>query len=254
MSNPVHSVRRKGRKRKFQDKDSGVLDVDEVPEDRDRSEVGPNNRTGGLSEAVQWTSNRTSTQTRILPWLVPQKSIQRRARTNTNKKVMPEESESTEINPNIFNACRGMDSNDNTVRPPLKSLENFHLSSQESNEVEFGIKADWTAKDFFSLKEIGKGGFSTVFEASCRHYEGQKVALKQVNHEILRRLSQNENQCAFLQEYNLHRALKHENIVKAIGFYRSLIVQNAVMVLEYCGKGDLQDYLSDRRFPISSER
>jgi len=96
-------------------------------------------------------------------------------------------------------------------------------------------------------KLIGEGGFSKVYSASVKGQKNLKVALKYASEEILTYVNRNRSvsTCAFYEEYQKHRSLVHENVVKALGFYK--VRKNSVIVMEFCGRGDLLNYVTSDR-------
>nr|CCC89821.1 putative serine/threonine-protein kinase [Trypanosoma congolense IL3000] len=99
--------------------------------------------------------------------------------------------------------------------------------------------------DFQRLEVLGEGSYSVVLAA--RHLpSGLTVALKELSRRRLRSLNL-ETQLQW--EINLHRTLRHPNIVRLLSYY--ITSTSVVLVLELCPNGTLQQKLQsmpERRF------
>lgn len=86
------------------------------------------------------------------------------------------------------------------------------------------------------LRVIGKGSYSTVFEA--RDASGGRFAVKQISLENLtgKQLERIQQEVAVLS------LIKHENIVALLDFKQT--ARNLYLVFEHCECSDLQAYLS----------
>jgi len=131
---------------------------------------------------------------------------------------------------------------------PVPDSNPFYYISSSS------MDRKWTCRDIARKTLIGEGGFSKVFSASVKGQKNLRVALKFTSEETLTYLNRNTKgaTCAFHEEYEMHRALKHENVVKVLGFYK--VRKNSVMVMEFCARGDLQEYISGGTVLYTKER
>ncbi|RNF06151.1 serine/threonine protein kinase [Trypanosoma rangeli] len=88
-------------------------------------------------------------------------------------------------------------------------------------------------EDFQRLEVLGDGSYSVVVAA--RHLPTQQlVALKELSRRRLKELEL-ENQLQW--EINVHRTLRHPNVVRMLSYY--VTPQNVVLVLELCPCGTL---------------
>jgi hypothetical protein len=135
---------------------------------------------------------------------------------------------------------------DSNPPPPRKS------PSSESSDRK-SRKKEWSSEDFVRRAHIGTGGFSKVYLAKESSPESPQadLVLKIMNHEQLKGL--NTNPTDVLAEYDIHKRIRHVNITRVIGFFKTSL--ESTLVLEYCDKGDLHDYIyakenSFRRSPF----
>ncbi|KAG8343718.1 Protein kinase domain [Trypanosoma vivax] len=92
---------------------------------------------------------------------------------------------------------------------------------------------DLRDEDFQRLEVLGEGSYSVV--VSARHVPSRKlVALKELSRRQLRELRL-EHQLR--REINLHRGLRHQNIVRLLSYY--ITPRSVVLVLELCPNGTL---------------
>jgi serine/threonine protein kinase len=92
-------------------------------------------------------------------------------------------------------------------------------------------------RNYAVLKQIGKGGFGTVYLASDTL--GNHVAIKeiQVHNMDLHRINESEKEAQLLQE------LQHPNILRCLDFFFTSQPTSVSLVLEYCEKGTLSTFL-----------
>ncbi|KAK1257310.1 putative LRR receptor-like protein kinase [Acorus gramineus] len=83
-------------------------------------------------------------------------------------------------------------------------------------------------------REIGKGGFGTVFLG--KKDDGTQVAVKR-----LKEMSQLQGSKMFLNEARLLTRVRHKHIVPFIGFCNGVY---RCIVYKYMSEGNLRDYLS----------
>ncbi|KAK1312693.1 putative LRR receptor-like serine/threonine-protein kinase [Acorus calamus] len=103
----------------------------------------------------------------------------------------------------------------------------FHLDNWEFTDVDV-VKMTNNFE-----KEIGKGGFGTVYLGEI--YDGTKVAVKR-----LKEMSQESRM--FLNEAKLLTKVRHKNIVPFIGYCNGV---HKCLIYRYMSGGNLRDYLSD---------
>ncbi|RGB28380.1 kinase-like domain-containing protein [Rhizophagus diaphanus] len=118
------------------------------------------------------------------------------------------------------------------------------------------IMFEWISYDQFNdIKEIGKGGFSTVYSAiwkdgllsygfkyiksEWKRESNTKVALKCLNN------SQNFLD-EFINEVKAYLNQKMDNILKIYGISQSPTTKDYIMVLEYAEGGDFNSYLNKK--------
>ncbi|GBC13735.2 kinase-like domain-containing protein [Rhizophagus irregularis DAOM 181602=DAOM 197198] len=119
------------------------------------------------------------------------------------------------------------------------------------NSYYFGVIFEWVPYDqFYDLKEIGKGGFSTVYSAIWkdgllhesdtggywRRKPNTRVALKCLHN------SQNFLD-EFINEVKAYPNQKIENILKIYGISQDPNTKNYIMVFEYAEGGSFDNYL-----------
>jgi hypothetical protein len=175
------------------------------------------------------------------------------------KRVQREEVETTvttRLMKTIANNTEHRNNRKISVEPNLQPNSRVEPDSSEDMERPSDLldeKVEWSSKDLVERRRVGEGGFSKVFSAVVKGDRRVKVALKYTTNKTLAYLNRNnECTCAFTDEYRLHRSLLHENVVRAYGFYK--MTRNAVMVMEFCSGGDLQEYLAGERAPITKTR
>ncbi|PWA84354.1 concanavalin A-like lectin/glucanase domain-containing protein [Artemisia annua] len=97
--------------------------------------------------------------------------------------------------------------------------------------------------DFDDSKELGDGGFGTVYYGKLT--DGREVAVK--------RLYQNSFKCVeqFMNEVEILTMLDHENLVKFYGC-TSKRSRELLLVYEYIANGTLADHLHGRRSSLNS--
>jgi serine/threonine protein kinase len=115
-------------------------------------------------------------------------------------------------------------------------------------DVELGpVFPDWVedhakVTDVAVVKIVGKGEFGAVYRGK---HEGKSVAIKAL--ESLDEATAKE----ILQEYQLHDELDHKNVVKVIGL---CMLENEMvgMVMHFCARGSLKDYLEQNTDDLTS--
>ncbi|PKK60484.1 hypothetical protein RhiirC2_856822 [Rhizophagus irregularis] len=112
------------------------------------------------------------------------------------------------------------------------------------NSSRSDIMFEWIPYDQFNdIKEIGKGGFSTVYsairkdgllyyKAGCERKSNTNVALKCLNN--------------FDEFINEAKAYPHQNILKIYGISQNPTTKDYIMVLEYAEGGDFNIYLNKK--------
>ncbi len=90
-------------------------------------------------------------------------------------------------------------------------------------------------------EEIGEGGFGKVFKATHKE-TGTPVAVKYMN--ISDYMTQADQINEIYRETNALSKLEHRNVIK---LYKSFVKgKNVVMVMEFCGGGELYEYVKKK--------
>lgn len=100
----------------------------------------------------------------------------------------------------------------------------------------------FTIDDFILGKPLGRGKFGEVWMAKEKH-KGYIVALK-----IIKRSSVLTKETAkqIRREIEIHRKLKHKNILRMYGFFYDS--ERLYLILEYAGKGEFFKLLNNKKF------
>ncbi|EAN93062.1 putative serine/threonine-protein kinase [Trypanosoma cruzi] len=122
----------------------------------------------------------------------------------------------------------------------LFELQHFNHHKQQQQQQQRRQKQQLVIRqedirddDFQRLEVLGDGSYSVV--VSARHLPTQQlVALKEVSRRRLRELKL-EKQLQW--EINVHRTLRHPNVVRMLSYY--ITPQTVVLVLEMCPGGTL---------------
>lgn len=135
-------------------------------------------------------------------------------------------------------ALRIVDPN-TAVVPPVKSSELSHAASATASEPRpSGIPQHMVSDDDFERLEIlGRGSFSTVYKV-IHNSSGKHFALKCIPRRLIAS-KQLERQVR--QEINVHRLLRHPNIVRLYTYY--ITAGELCIVMELCS-GTLQRKLN----------
>jgi NUAK family SNF1-like kinase len=88
---------------------------------------------------------------------------------------------------------------------------------------------------------MGKGAFGKV-NLAIHRLSGKFVALKSINKQFM---TEESSKRKIMQEFNILRRTKHDNIVKLYESFET--PQHIVFVMEVCGGGDLLSYVRKRR-------
>lgn len=88
---------------------------------------------------------------------------------------------------------------------------------------------------------MGKGAFGKV-NLAIHRLSGKFVALKSINKQFM---TEEASKRKVMQEFNILRRTRHDNIVRLYESFES--VQHIVFVMEVCGGGDLLTYVRRRR-------
>ncbi|XP_038713435.1 LEAF RUST 10 DISEASE-RESISTANCE LOCUS RECEPTOR-LIKE PROTEIN KINASE-like 1.1 isoform X2 [Tripterygium wilfordii] len=122
-------------------------------------------------------------------------------------------------------------------------------SDLEGGTVCFGVpifsyrELEEATNHFDSEKELGDGGFGTVYYGKLR--DGREVAVKRLYQHNYRKVK------IFMNEVEIHRGLRHKNLVTLYGC-TSRRSRELLLVYEYVSKGTVADHLhGDRADPSS---
>jgi len=107
---------------------------------------------------------------------------------------------------------------DSSGRPPKTLVENYKIG-----------------------KVMGKGAFGKV-NLAIHRLSGKFVALKSINKQFM---TEESSKRKVMQEYNILRRTRHQNIVRLYESFET--PQHIVFVMELCGGGDLLTYVRRRR-------
>jgi len=107
---------------------------------------------------------------------------------------------------------------DSSGRPPKTLVENYKIG-----------------------KVMGKGAFGKV-NLAIHRLSGKFVALKSINKQFM---TEESSKRKVMQEYNILRRARHQNIVRLYESFET--PQHIVFVMELCGGGDLLTYVRRRR-------
>jgi serine/threonine protein kinase len=88
---------------------------------------------------------------------------------------------------------------------------------------------------------MGKGAFGKV-NLAIHRLSGKFVALKSINKQYMIKEASKRK---VMQEFNMLRKTKHQNIVRLYESFET--PQHIVFVMEVCGGGDLLTYVRKRR-------
>jgi serine/threonine protein kinase len=88
---------------------------------------------------------------------------------------------------------------------------------------------------------MGKGAFGKV-NLAIHRLSGKFVALKSINKQFM---TEESSKRKVMQEFNILRRTRHDNIVKLYESFET--PQHIVFVMEVCGGGDLLTYVRKRR-------
>jgi serine/threonine protein kinase len=119
--------------------------------------------------------------------------------------------------------------------PPIQSI----LSNARAD---FGLKYEL-------LKEIGRGGFSTVYQCRDR-LDSVIYAVKVVDLRPLR-LRERFNPSRLRREVDIMRRLKHPNIIQFVDVFETS--DQLMMIMEYCPGDELFDVILARKFFLEKD-
>ncbi|KAJ9175132.1 hypothetical protein P3X46_013714 [Hevea brasiliensis] len=109
-----------------------------------------------------------------------------------------------------------------------------YMDIATKKSVEFSYEELAEATDNFSTaKEIGKGGFGSVYYAVLR---GEKAAIKKMDRKTSKE---------FLTELKILTHVHHENVVQLIGYCVNSLGSSLFLVYEYMENGNLSQHLHD---------
>uniref|UniRef100_A0A914WUU3 Translin n=1 Tax=Plectus sambesii TaxID=2011161 RepID=A0A914WUU3_9BILA len=165
----------------------------------------------GTSECSSTTSTSTSARdddTSVLSTSVPEKSVNMESALSSPMRPMAVDFQRS------FSFCRG------DIAAAATPLLTEHPKSALPAPV----------------AKLGKGGFGAVFAG---HYDGKRVAIKQLHSKILRDGARHDSLRAELNAFKL----KHPNIVRILTF--TSCGATIQVVYEYVGKRNLQSVLDD---------
>jgi len=122
-----------------------------------------------------------------------------------------------------------------TIRKPTESSNLVHVMSSARDDF---------AQRYEIIREVGKGGFSTVYQ--CRNRQtGADYAVKVVDLRPLR-LRERFNPQRLKREVEIMSRLHHPNIIQFIEVYED--ADHLMMVMEYCPGKELFDVILARKY------
>jgi hypothetical protein len=122
----------------------------------------------------------------------------------------------------------------------ISKLDDFDNYFQDAEEFEHKMysKTDFKPQDFYVLSTIGKGAYAKVVLAKLKK-TGVLYAIKIFEKHFLEK--ENKKYHIYVENDILNR-LSHPNIINIFGSYEESY--SIYLVLEYCSKGDLSDFVT----------
>jgi serine/threonine protein kinase len=134
------------------------------------------------------------------------------------------------------------DTVDTSTNKPFQSPL-LHPTGPPIQSILSNARGDFSSK-YELLKEIGRGGFSTVYQCKDRS-DGVIYAVKVVDLRPLR-LRERFNPSRLRREVDIMRRLKHPNIIQFVDVFETS--DQLMMVMEYCQGNELFDVILARKF------
>jgi len=115
-------------------------------------------------------------------------------------------------------------------KPKVKAIPPKIVSAPPAIQLHYPETPAWKPEDFADRIELGTGGFSTVYlvENKSRRQPKPWAVLKVMMYS--KKLSFEFPDA--IQEYSIHKPLRHENITKTFGYMST--ITDFSLVLEYC--------------------
>ncbi|XP_062860017.1 guanylate cyclase 2G [Trichomycterus rosablanca] len=126
-----------------------------------------------------------------------------------------------------------IDFSDITILMEAKGVQALSMSTTPSKSGSGGSQTIISTNSY-GLK--GKGGKESVY-VTIGLYQGNHVGIKYLDNQLLR----NVQKPSIIEEFNVMKELKHENLVQFFGVCNE--PPNVCIVMQYCKKGSLKDVL-----------
>ncbi|XP_042510784.1 LEAF RUST 10 DISEASE-RESISTANCE LOCUS RECEPTOR-LIKE PROTEIN KINASE-like 1.1 isoform X4 [Macadamia integrifolia] len=149
----------------------------------------------------------------------------------------------------LFTPFRSRSSSISTGPLSRKYLSNASMKDLEKGSTYFGVhvftyaELEEATNNFNSNKELGDGGFGTVYHGKLR--DGREVAVKRLYENNYRRVEQ------FMNEVEILNRLRHQNLVTLYGC-TSRHSRELLLVYEYIPNGTVADHLHGDRAEAGS--
>ena len=121
----------------------------------------------------------------------------------------------------------------------------FKVESKEKREEQSAKSTkDTLESKYYTIRQLGKGAFSTVKLVQDREDVSKKYALKVIDRSSWQRMKHATNRdVTLLDEVEIMRKANHPNIVKVYEYFEEEKVVN--VILDYCDGGDMLEYIQD---------
>eukprot|EP00347_Sterkiella_histriomuscorum_P013450 403364665 len=119
-------------------------------------------------------------------------------------------------------------------------LPSFQVENEEPKRIQisnYNTQQYSSIKDYKIIEKIGQGSFGTIYKVR-RESDGKLFVMKQAS-----KSQSQENGCQdIVNEIKILQKITNSNIVKYVDSFNEN--SNLSLIIEYCEKGDLADYLS----------
>lgn len=121
----------------------------------------------------------------------------------------------------------------------------FNVESRNKRKMQSAKSNDDTLESkYYTIRDLGKGAFSTVKLVQDRQDASKKYALKVIDRSSWQRMKHATNRnVTLLDEVEIMKKANHPNIVKVYEFFEEEKVVN--VILDFCGGGDMLEFIQD---------